>query len=231
MSRKLNRTVVAYRRRPDKDIDNVLPIVVDNRRRFSPNVIQTSTIDLELKRVTATIPIPPGPHGMVITPDNITFIDTATREVIGSVPVGKPHNAIHPNGRVAYVGSQVPGRFSLAVIDLATRKLIENVPLEKTPRGLEFDPNGRRLYITQARIDSVVVVDPANNKAIAEIPVGVSPHYANFTPEGKRGLTAVQGPSLLAVFNPQTNVVEKSIKVGSRLHWVASDPEGSLRAL
>ena len=35
---------------------------------FKDNTI--SVIDLELKRVTATIPIPPGPHGMVITPDN-----------------------------------------------------------------------------------------------------------------------------------------------------------------
>ncbi len=246
---------------------------------FKDNTI--SVIDLGSKRVTATISVPPGPHGMVITPDNrwvyvasdgtstvsvidtatdqlvenievgknphgvavtrdgkyvlvgvydtdsIAFIDTTTRKVIGSVAVGKPHNiAIHPNGRVAYAGSQVPGRFSLAVIDLTTRKLTENVPLEKTPRGLEFDPNGSRLYITQAGIDSVVVIDPANNKAIAEIPVGVSPHYANFTPEGKRGLTAVQGPNLLAVFNPQTNVVEKSIKVGSRPHWVASGPDG-----
>lgn len=246
---------------------------------FKDNTI--SVIDLESKRVTATIPIPPGPHGIIITPDNrwvyvasdgtstvsvidtatdklvenievgknphgvavtrdgkyvlvgiydtdsVAFIDTATRKVIGSVAVGKPHNiAIHPNGRVAYVGSQVPGKLSLAVIDLASRKLTENVALEKTPRGLEFDPNGRRLYITQAGIDSVVVVDPANNKAVAEIPVGVSPHYANFTPEGKHGLTAVQGPSLLAVFNPQTNVVEQSIKVGSRPHWVAGGPEG-----
>ena len=246
---------------------------------FKDNTI--SVIDLELKRVTATIPIPPGPHGMVITPDNrwlyvasdgtstvsvidtatdkvaatievgknphgvavtrdgkyvlvgvydtdaVSFIDTATRKVIGTVPVGKPHNiAVHPNGRVAYVGSQIPGKFSLAIIDLSTRKLTDNVALEKTPRGLEFDPNGRRLYITQAGIDAVVVVDPSSNKIVNEIPVGVSPHYANFTPEGKRGLTAVQGPSLLAVFNPQTNAVEKSIKVGSRPHWVAGGPEG-----
>jgi YVTN family beta-propeller protein len=240
-----------------------------------------SVIDLELNRVAATIPVPRGPHGMVITPDNhwlyvasdgtstvsvidtstdklvenievgknphgvavtvdgkyvlvgvydtdsVEFIDTATRKVIGSVPVGKPHNiAIHPDGQVAYVGSQVPGKFSLAVIDLATRKLTQNMALEKTPRGLEFDPNGRRLYITQAGIDSVLVVDPANNKTIGEISVGVSPHYASFTPGGKRGLTAVQGPSLLAVFNPQTNMVEKSIKVGSRPHWVAGGPDG-----
>jgi YVTN family beta-propeller protein len=246
---------------------------------FKDNTI--SVIDLESKRVTGTIPIPPGPHGMAITPDNrwlyvasdgastvsvidtatdklvenvevgknphgvavtrdgkyvlvgvydtdsIAFIDTASRKVIANIPVGKPHNiAIHPNGQTAYAGSQTPGKFSLAIIDLPTRKVTATVPLQNTPRGLEFDPNGTRLYITQAGIDSVIAVDPADNKAIAEIPVGVSPHYANFTPDGKRGLTAVQGPSLLAIFNPQTNVLEKSIQVGSRPHWVASGPDG-----
>ena len=246
---------------------------------FKDNTI--SVIDLESKRVMATIPIPPGPHGIAITPDNrwvyvasdststvsvidaatdklvenievgknphgvavspdgkyvlvavydtdsIAFIDTATRKVIGSVPVGKPHNiAIHPNGKVAYVGSQVPGKFSLAIVDLVARTITGNVALGKTPRGLEFDRKGRLLYMTQAGTDSVLVMDPANNKTVAEIPVGVSPHYANFTPEGKRGIAAVQGPNLLAIFNPQTNVVEKSIKVGSRPHWVAGGPDG-----
>ena len=165
---------------------------------FKDNTI--SVIDLDSKGVAATISIPPGPHGMVITPDNrwlyvasdgastvsvidtatdklvenievgknphgvavtrdgkfvlvgvydtdsVSIIDTATRKVIGSVSVGKPHNiAVHPNGRVAYVGSQTPGKFSLAVVDLTARRLSDTIALEKTPRGLEFDPNGNRL--------------------------------------------------------------------------------------
>lgn len=246
---------------------------------FKDNTI--SVIDVNLKRVTATIPVPPGPHGMAITPDNrwvyvasdgtstvsvidtatdklvetievgrnphgvaasadgkyvlvgvydtdtVAIIDTSTRKRVGSVPVGKPHNlAIHPNSRLAYVGSQTPGKFSLAIIDLIDRKLMGTVPLEKTPRGLEFGPDGRSLYLTQAGLESVVVIDAETNKIVKEIAVGVSPHYANFTADGKRGLTAVQGPSLLVVFNPQTNSVEKSIKVGSRPHWVASGPGG-----
>src|SRR5262245_37661624 len=244
---------------------------------FKDNTV--SVIDVEGKRVTTSIPVPPGPHGIVITPDNrwvyvasdgastvsvidtatdklvenievgknphglavtpngklvlvgvydtdtVAVIDTETKKVVGGVPVGKPHNiAVHPNGTLAYVGSQTPGNFSIAIIDLQGRTVKETVPLDKTPRGLEFGPNGKLLYITQAGVDSVVVVDPTVNKIVTQIPVGVSPHYANFTSDGKRGLTVVQGPSLLAVFNPQTNTVEKSIKVGSRPHWVAIVP-------
>jgi YVTN family beta-propeller protein len=244
---------------------------------FKDNTV--SVIDVEGKRVTASIQVPPGPHGIVITPDNrwvyvasdgastvsvidtatdklvhnievgknphglavtpngklilvgvydtdtVAFIDTETRKVVGGIPIGKPHNiAVHPNGTVAYVGSQSPGNFSLAIIDLQGRTVKETVPLDKTPRGLEFGPNGNLLYITQAGVESVVVVDPTVNKIVTQIPVGVSPHYANFTSDGKRGLTVVQGPSLLAVFNPRTHTVEKSIKVGSRPHWVAVVP-------
>ena len=248
---------------------------------FKDNTI--SVIDLDGKRVTATITIPPGPHGIAITPDNrwvyvasdgastvsvidtatdklvenvevgknphgvaatpdgktvlvgvydtdsVVFIDTASRKLVGSISVGKPHNiAVHPDGRVAYVGSQTPGKFALAVIDLTERKLKETIPLEKTPRGLEFGPKGRHLYITQAGVESVVVIDPTNNKPVTEIAVGVSPHYANFTADGKRGLAAVQGPSVLAVFDPQTNRLEKAIQVGSRPHWVAPAPGGKI---
>jgi YVTN family beta-propeller protein len=293
MTRKLNLQQIRYRRNRCSMITVSLAalLLMANAAvaagpkayvgNFKDNTI--SVIDLELKQVTATIAVPLGPHGMVITPDNrwlyvasdgvstvsvidtatdklvenievgknphgvavtrdgkyvlvgvydidsVAFIDTNTRKVIGSVSVGKPHNiAVHPNGRVVYVGSQTPGKFSLAVIELVERKLATTVPLEKTPRGLEFGPNGRHLYITQAGVDSVIVVDPTENKIIGEIPVGVSPHYANFTADGKRGLTAVQGPSLLAVFNPQTNRIEKSIKVGSRPHWVAAGPGGKI---
>jgi YVTN family beta-propeller protein len=156
---------------------------------FKDNTI--SVIDLDQKRVTATVPVPRGPHGIAITPDNrwvyvasdgastvsvidtatdkvvanvevgknphgvaatsdgklvlvgvydtdsVALIDTASRKVVGSVPIGKPHNiAIHPNGRTAYVGSQTPGKFALAIIDLSERKLSSMVPLEKTPRGI-----------------------------------------------------------------------------------------------
>src|SRR5262245_42726841 len=62
---------------------------------FKDNTV--SVIDVEGKRVTANIPVPPGPHGIVITPDN----------------------------RWVYVASD--GASTVSVIDTATDKLVENI--------------------------------------------------------------------------------------------------------
>ena len=247
---------------------------------FKDNTL--SVIDTTAKRVLSTIPIPPGPHGLVITPNgrwvyvssdgastvsvidtatdkvvenievgknphglavtpdgslvlvavydtnSVAFVDSVTRRVVGSVAIGRPHNiAMHPNGRVAYVGSQTPGKFSLAVVDIPGRAVTTSIALEKTPRGLEVTPDGRYLYLTQAGVDAVVALDTVTNKITAQIAVGVSPHYAIFTPNGRQGLTVVQGPSVLTVFNPETNVVQKNIPVGKRPHWVAVSSDGA----
>ncbi len=75
---------------------------------FKDNTI--SVIDVELKRVTATIPVPPGPHGIAITADN----------------------------RWVYVASD--GASTVSVIDTATDKLVENIEVGKNPHGVAVEP-------------------------------------------------------------------------------------------
>jgi YVTN family beta-propeller protein len=82
---------------------------------FKDNTI--SVIDLELKRVTATIPIPPGPHGMVITPDN----------------------------RWLYVASD--GASTVSVVDTATDKLVENIEVGKNPHGVAVTRDGKYVLV------------------------------------------------------------------------------------
>ena len=215
-------------------------ITPDNRWLYvaSDGASTVSVIDTATDTRVADIDVGKNPHGVAVTPDgktvlvgvydtdSVVFIDTATRTVSAKVSVGKPHNiAVHPDGRLAYVGSQTPGKFALAVIDLARRTVRDFVALDKTPRGLEFAPDGKHLFITQAGLNDVVAIDPATNKAVRHIAAGVSPHYANFTADGRFGLTAVQGPSQLVVFSPHSFQVERTVKVGSRPHWVAPGPD------
>ena len=198
-----------------------------------------SVIDTVSDRVTGTITVGKTPHGMAMAADGrmllvgvygedkVVFLDTATKQVVGSVPVPKPHTiAIRPDGKLAYVSSQEPGKFALFVVDMATRTVVRTLPLEKTPRDLEFGYDGKALYFTMAGINAVQVLDPASDKIVAEIPTGASPHIANYFRGAPAGTVVVQGPGELTLFNPATNTVLRSIAVGKQPHWVAASGDG-----
>jgi YVTN family beta-propeller protein len=200
---------------------------------------EVSVIDTATDRVTGAISVGKSPHGMAMAADGrtllvcvygedkVVFIDTATQKVIASVPMPKPHTiSIRPDGKLAYVSSQEPGKFALVVADLSTRAAVKTVPLEKTPRDLEFGYDGKALYFTMAGVSAVEVLDPSSDKVVAEIPTGASPHIASLFRGAPAGTVVVQGPGELTLFNPATHAVLRSIAVGKQPHWVAATGDG-----
>ena len=200
---------------------------------------KVDVIDTTTDKVTRSIEVGKSPHGNRLTPDGTTllvavngedkvaFVDTGTLAVVASTDVGKPHTvAITPDGKRAYVTSQVPGHFALVVIELVHRTVVGSIALEKPPRDLEFDPRGRALYFTEAGVNAVQVLDPSTDKIVAEIPTGASPHIASVFPHVALGMVVVQGPGELLLFDPATNKPVRSIKVGTQPHWVAVSRDG-----
>lgn len=198
-----------------------------------------SVIDTYRDRVAGIVEVGQGPHGVALTPDGrtllvavngtdrVAFVDTGTQAVLATVPVAKPHTiAIRQDARVAYVSSQDPGHFALAVIDLEKRAVVRSVPVDKPPRDLEFGADGKFLYFTLAGVNAVQVLDPASDRVVATIPTGVSPHYANLFKNATVGLVIVQGPGELLLFDPATNQPLRSITVGKQPHWVATASDG-----
>ena len=198
-----------------------------------------SVIDTATDRVTGTIEVGKSPHGLAMLPDGrtmlvgvygedrIAFVDTATQAVSGSVAVAKPHTiAVRPDGKVAYVASQEPGKFALVVVDLRARAVLRTLPLDKPPRDLEFGWDGKALYYTVAGLSAVEVLDPTSDKVVAEIPTGASPHIASNFRGAPAGTAVVQGPGELLLFDPNSNTPMRSIAVGKQPHWVAAMPNG-----
>src|SRR4029077_16991586 len=133
---------------------------------------QVSVIDTATDSVAQAIEVGKGPHGATLTPDGkqllvaingedrVVFVDTKKRAVLGSVEVAKPHTvAIRADGKVAYVTSQLPGKFGLAVIDLAKRAVVRTVALDQPPRDGEFGSGGKALYFTVAGLSAIEVLD------------------------------------------------------------------------
>jgi YVTN family beta-propeller protein len=198
-----------------------------------------SVIDAATDRVTRAIEVGKSPHGLALAPDGRTllvgvygedkigFIDTASQSVVATVAVPKPHTlSIRPDGKLAYVASQEPGKFLLAVVDLGTRAVVRTVPLDKPPRDLEFSYDGKALYFTLAGVNAVQVLDPATDKVVAQIPTGASPHLANVFRGAPFGAVVVQGPGELQLFDPASNAPLRAIAVGKQPHWMAATADG-----
>jgi YVTN family beta-propeller protein len=217
-----------------------LVITEDGRKVYvsSDGSSVVSVIDTATDEVTRTLEVGKEPHGLALTPDGrvllvavngadrVALVDTATEAVMTTVTVAKPHTiSVRPDGKVAYVASQQPGRFALAVIDLAARAVVRTIALDRPPRDLEFGHDGKALYFTKAGVNAVQVLDPTSD-AIAEIPTGVSPHYANVFRGTTLGVVVVQGAGELLLFDPATNKPVRSVAVGKQPHWVTVSSDG-----
>ena len=201
---------------------------------------QVSVIDTSTDRVVRTLEVGRSPHGLnlsrdgrrlfvaVYGEDRVAVFDPAGGQQVASVPVAKPHTiALLPGGDRAYVTSQAPGHFSLAVVDLNSMAVLRELPLDKPPRDIEAAFDGRAVYFTLAGENAVQVLDPRSDLIVARVPTGVSPHIANLFRGAAAATVVVQGPRELMLFDPTSHAALRSIPVGRQPHWVAASADGS----
>src|SRR6476646_5829170 len=74
--------------------------------------------------------------------DAVAVIDTAQDRVVGTIPVPKgPHGlVITPDGRKVYVSSD--GASAVSVIDTSNDKVIGSIDVGQTPHGLSISGDG-----------------------------------------------------------------------------------------
>jgi YVTN family beta-propeller protein len=197
-------------------------------------------------------------------------IDTARRTLIAQVRVGSfPYTAVvSHDGSKVYVsnwGGRVPGANdttdgvypvvvdprtgipssgTVSVIDTRTNQVAKTIDVGLHPCGMALNPNGSRLYVTNANSDTVSVIDTANDivsKAVrvsvnttkvgqTKIPVlGSSPNAVAVSPDGRTLYVANATDNAIAVIDPDAptnNAVRGLIPTGWYPTAVATDRTG-----
>src|SRR5215813_2414927 len=205
---------------------------------FKDNAI--AVLDTGTNRVQGTIPVPQGPHGIVITPDGrkvyvssdgastVSVIDTQTDKIVRSIEVGtNPHGlAISPDGRQVLVGAF--GTNQVLLIDTSTDQIVKRLPVPM-PHNSALSPDGHMAYVgsQQQGATAVVILDLVQGTQVGTVPLDKTPRGLTLSPDAKQLYVTVAGADAVQVVDLASQRVVGQIPVGASPHIVMMLPNGS----
>jgi YVTN family beta-propeller protein len=205
---------------------------------FKDNAI--AVLDTGTNRLQGTIPVPQGPHGIVMTPDGrkvyvssdgtstVSVIDTQTDKIVRSIEVGSnPHGlAITPDGRQVLVGAF--GTNQVLLIDTSTEQIVQRLPVPM-PHNIALSPDGQMAYIgsQQQGATAVVILDLMRGTQVGTIPLEKTPRGLTLSPDAQQLYVTVAGVDAVQVVDLTRQRVVGQIPVGASPHHVMMLPNGS----
>jgi YVTN family beta-propeller protein len=217
-----------------------------------------TVLDTVTDKVSKTIPIPEGPPQFVSFSNDsktayvsvydtrgsvhlIVFIDTATGQVTGQVPVTNHTpgpSQVSPNGQYLYVPNHNnmtmsgamkamsgPGQDDIDVINTATKKLVGIITAAPNPHWITVAHDGL-LYVTNHTSGEITIVNPNTNKVVKVFPVGETPHAIYASPGGSRLAVTSYGGAEVFIVSTATDKVVATIPVGREPLDVEYTPDG-----
>jgi YVTN family beta-propeller protein len=206
---------------------------------FKDNAV--AVLDTRTNKVMKTIPIPTGPHGMVVTPDGrwvyassdgdsvVSIIDTTTDQVASKIDVGAtPHGlAITPDGsRVLVAGF---GTDQVEAIDTTTNQVVWQVAVPQ-PHNIAISPDGKTAYAASQKPDaqSLAVIDIASGTQLDSAPLDKTPRALNVSPDGADIVYTLAGVDALQVMDLGALQLDTEIPTGASPHHPLFTPDGKL---
>lgn len=222
-----------------------------------------SVVDLGTMQVVGEIDVKAeDPRGIGVTPEgkflitankdgNITVIDTAKREVVKQIEVGKNPEFVRIRGNMAFVSFEPsskggpppkPGEEEeeeeengepeeparIAIIDLEQGKKIREIVGGPETEGIEFSADGKNLIITNEADNTVTVHDIETGNLLKTIDTkehGVRPRGIKVSPDGNTYVATLEHGNAFMVMDKDFNVV-RTVKTGKSPYGVSFDPQG-----
>jgi YVTN family beta-propeller protein len=180
-------------------------------------------------------------HSVVLTPnrrsvminvagdDLIVYVDPATGQVTHRLSVGKFPCDLHlsPDGRVAYFPER--DQDTVSAIDVAGRKVTRRVNFAKDskPHMLRVSPDGKYLWVQNARTDSNEILDAQTLQVLNAQPVGKIPTTNAWTPDARYSYLLHSGDNNVIVMEAQPPFRQvRRIEVGPGPGNVSFRPDG-----
>lgn len=203
-----------------------------------------TVIDGNKFEVIKTILLPATSFQLALSPDGktlavaykdalkISFINTATDEIIKTVAIGKEpegvfkgammrHSYWSKDSRFLYASDDVS--YNIVKIDVSDFQIKTAIPLPGSNHYVHPSPDGKLLYAvneTTKTGTSVTLIDSDTDNIIKDIPIPLEPeekglgHHGVFTKDGKYFFVCNEGGRTVAVIDTAKLEVVKTLKAG-----------------
>jgi len=199
-------------------------------RAFAAVAVLVSAGALPLKTV-ATVPLPGGSsrldyasvdsqkHRLYIAHLGgglVIVFNTKTRHVVKAIPAPGAHGvlAVPELGRVFATATD---SHKLLTIDERTLKVIASAPAGDYPDGIAWDPDRRRVYVSD-ETGGVVTVFSAAGRRLATVRLGGDAGNVQYDSGSRRVFVAVQSRNDLAVIDPRSERVTRRVALPGCRH-------------
>src|SRR5687768_15749637 len=136
--------------------------------------------------------------------NDVSVIDSATNDVVATIPVGKRPRGIRvgAGGKRLYLalsGSPIAGpnvrdedlppadkkADGIGVVDLASGKFVGKIASGSDPEQFSLGPNDRYLYVANEDVGMASVVDLSAGTVVKSLKVGYEPEGVTTSPDGR----------------------------------------------
>ena len=117
--------------------------------------------------------------------DEVRIVDTDTRKVLNSIPVGHSPRGItfSPDGSQIYVANANDD--TVSVVDATTQQVTRTLPTGFEPAGLVTDRAGGTLYVANRLSSDISVIDLARGQETKRLLAGRGASYLALSPDGR----------------------------------------------
>ncbi len=166
---------------------------------------------------------------------DVTVIDSATNEVVGTKPLGASVKWLSNeqdfwDGQHIWTYEVVEGRIEIIAIEPAEMRVVRRIGIGKGPaHSVMLTPDRRYVMVNVAGENSIAVVDRESLQVVRRIPTGLFPCDLDFTADGKAGYFPEREQDTVAFLDLETfEIVRRaSFPQGSKPHMLRVAPDGA----